>query len=215
MVWLLPDPDSPTMATVSRGLTARFTPRTASTIPSGVLKRMWRPVTLRRVDSSTSVVPRVERVAQPVTEEIEGEQRRDKEDRREDEHPWRRLDRGGALRDKRAEAGQRLLHAQSEEGEEALEQDYARHQDRDEDHHRANRVGNNVPADDRPRVQAHRFRGEHELALLQGQRLAAHDARHVQPFDGADRDEDEDEVAAEEDDQQDHQEDEGQGVEDF
>ena len=52
------------------------------------------------------------------------------------------------------------------------------------------------------------------LLALQRERLAAHDARHVEPSDGADGQEDQDEVAPEEDDQHDHEEDEGQGVED-
>ena len=70
-----------------------------------------------------------------------------------------------------------------------------------------------MAADDLPVADAQRLGRGDELALLQRQRLAAHDARHVEPLDGADGDEDEDEVAAEEDHQDDDQEDEGQRIE--
>src|SRR5689334_807229 len=109
MVWLLPEPDSPTIATVSPRAMVMLTPRTASTIPSGVLKRTWRSLNSSSGSPATSVVPRIEGVAEAVAEEVEREQRRDEEDRREDEQPRRRLDVGGALGDQRAEAGQRLL----------------------------------------------------------------------------------------------------------
>ena len=54
--------------------------------------------------------------------------------------------------------------------------------------------------------------GLDEFLALDGQRLAAHDARHGQPFDGADGGEDEHDVPLEHGEQQDHEEDEGQGV---
>src|SRR3954471_3492363 len=165
MVWLLPEPDSPTTATVSQRRTVRFTARTASTTPSGVLKRTCRPETWSSVSSPmppTSMVPRVERVAQSVAEEVEREQRDDEEDRGEDQHPRRCLDRCRALRDEGAEAGQRLLHAEPEEREEALQQDDARHQDGDENDHRSDGVRDDMAADDRPRLEPHRLRRNHE-----------------------------------------------------
>src|SRR3954453_21291809 len=47
-VWLLPEPDSPTMATVSPGATSRPTPFTACSTPSPVRKRTSRPRRERR-----------------------------------------------------------------------------------------------------------------------------------------------------------------------
>src|SRR5829696_4586910 len=47
-VWLLPDPDSPTIATVSPGPTSRSRPFTACSTPSPVRKRTWRPRSERR-----------------------------------------------------------------------------------------------------------------------------------------------------------------------
>mgnify|MGYP001336675689 CR=1 FL=1 len=66
-----------------------------------------------------------------------------------------------------------------------------------------------------PRADAEGLRCLHELAALQRQRLATHDARHVEPFDGADGDEDEHEVTAEIDDEQDDEEDEEEQAEDL
>src|SRR5215204_736890 len=47
-VWLLPEPDSPTIATVSPGATSRSRPFTACSTPSPVRKRTWRPRRERR-----------------------------------------------------------------------------------------------------------------------------------------------------------------------
>ena len=63
-------------------------------------------------------------------------------------------------------------------------------------------------------LDAERLGRLHVFLPLDRERLAADDAGHVEPFDGADGDEHEHEVAAEEDDQHDDEEDEGQGVED-
>ena len=57
--------------------------------------------------------------------------------------------------------------------------------------------------------------GLDEFAMLQRHGLAAHDARHVQPLHRADRDEDQEDVPAEEHGQQDDEEHEGQGIEDI
>src|ERR1700690_3439736 len=96
IAWLLPEPDSPTMATVSPGPTLRSIPRTACTSPSGVSKRTCSP-RMSRIGASAiglraSPVARIEGIAQPVAEEIEREQRRHEENRREDQQPRSRLD---------------------------------------------------------------------------------------------------------------------------
>ena len=69
-------------------------------------------------------------------------------------------------------------------------------------------------ADDNvPAVHTGRPGGLDELFALDGQGLPAHDPRHGQPFDGTDSGEDEHDVALEHGQQQDHKEDERQGVE--
>src|SRR5690606_15181186 len=89
MVWLLPEPLSPTTASVSPGRTSRSMPLTAFTSPSGVVKETLRSRTDRIgsmafVSSVMSAVLRVERVAQAVADEIQREERDDEEDGGED-----------------------------------------------------------------------------------------------------------------------------------
>ena len=52
--WLLPEPLSPTMPTHSPGETPKEIPFTAFTIPSGVSKSTFRPVTVKSVMTMTS-----------------------------------------------------------------------------------------------------------------------------------------------------------------
>ena len=63
------------------------------------------------------------------------------------------------------------------------------------------------------RADAARARRFDEFLLLDGERLAAHDPRHGQPFHRADGDEQQDEVAVEDHHQDDDEEDEGQRIE--
>src|SRR4051812_21621489 len=114
MVWLLPEPDSPTIATVSPGVTSILMPLTACSTPSPVRKRTWRS-RMERTDWAISAILRIEGVAQAVADEVEGEQDRDEGQRRIEQHPAGALDVLGALRDQDAEAGVRLLHPQPEE----------------------------------------------------------------------------------------------------
>src|SRR4051794_38685840 len=87
MVWLLPEPDSPTIATVSPGLMSRSMPLTAWRMPSPVRKRTLRSRTAR-TGSVMSAVLRVEGVAQAVADEVQAEQDRHERDGRIDQHPW-------------------------------------------------------------------------------------------------------------------------------
>ena len=64
------------------------------------------------------------------------------------------------------------------------------------------------------RRDAERLRRLHIFLPFDRERLAAHDARHVEPQHRADGDEHQDEVSPEEDDEQDDEEDEGQRIED-
>jgi hypothetical protein len=68
--------------------------------------------------SLLSPILRVERVAQAVADEVEAEQRDREEDRGENQQPRRAFHLGGALGDEDAPAGERLLHAEAEEGQE-------------------------------------------------------------------------------------------------
>src|SRR3546814_4378994 len=59
--------------------------------------------------------------------------------------------------------------------------------------------------DDLRIAETGKLRGGNELATTQVQRLAAYDARHVEPVDGADRDEHQQQMTAEQDHQHDHE----------
>src|SRR3712207_6109341 len=194
MVWLLPEPDSPTMATVSPGATSRLMPFTACRMPSPVRKRTLRLRT-ERTGSAILAVLRIEGVAQAVADEVETEQGRDQENGGEDQHPSGVLNALGTLRDEHAPAGIRFLDAEAEEREEALEQDHLRHEERHVDDHGAEGVRDDVPAQDAAGFDAQRLGGLHVFLSLDGQGLAADDAGHIEPLDGAHCDEHQHEVA--------------------
>src|SRR5713226_9303408 len=83
----LPQPLSPTIATVSPRSTAKETPSTARLTPSGVRKCVCRFSTSRSAMPGWSLYllghARIERIAQPVAQDIDGEHRQRQEDRRE------------------------------------------------------------------------------------------------------------------------------------
>src|SRR5438874_2341935 len=80
-VTLLPQPDSPTSASTSRPDTSKLAESTASTGPSSVRKR-----TVRSRTRSTAL-PGVQRVAQPVPEQVQRERQRHNGHPREHRHP--------------------------------------------------------------------------------------------------------------------------------
>src|SRR5215217_1980762 len=170
MVWLLPEPDSPTMATVSPGLMSRSMPFTACRIPSPVRKRTLR---LRResTGSAMSAILRVESIAQAIADEVQAEQDRDKRQCGIDQHPGGILNALGAFRDQNAKAGIGLLDTKSEEGQEAFEQDHARHHQGHVDHNRPKGVRDHVPADDAFRLDAERLCGLDIFLPLDRERL--------------------------------------------
>src|SRR2546421_2555534 len=77
----LPLPDSPTMPIVSPRFTSKLTPSTALTTAPEVKKCVFRSWTCRSGVASLPPHPRVQRVSQPVTECVEGDQRQAKGDR--------------------------------------------------------------------------------------------------------------------------------------
>src|SRR4051812_10089716 len=90
-VTLLPQPDSPTMASVSPGATEKETPSTARTTPSRVKKWVFSPSISSKGEalcmrSHIAGKTRIERIAQAVAQQID-RQYRDREERagKEDE----------------------------------------------------------------------------------------------------------------------------------
>ena len=150
---LLPHPDSPTTPTISPGSTRSDTSSRASTSPPCERKLTERP----RTSSTGSVTAgsAVERVLQPVAEQVEAE-RRDEDGQPGEDREERSL-RGVRLRggEHDAPGRRRWLDAEAEEGEHRFgndreRQEYGRlHDDRVED------VGQYVPDDD-PATAPHR-----------------------------------------------------------
>src|SRR3546814_8994137 len=64
------------------------------------------------------------------------------------------------------------------------------------DDHDAEQIGYGMTRDDLRIAETGKLRGGNELATTQVQRLAAYDARHVEPVDGADRDEHQQQMTA-------------------
>src|SRR6202030_2144008 len=216
-VWLLPDPDSPTTPTVSPSAIAKDTSLTALTSPSGMVKRVLRFLTsssATMLNNPCSTVLGVEGVAQPVADEVEAEQGGGEENGGEHQHPGRGLHLGSPVGDEHAPARVGLLYAEAEEGQEALDQDDLRDGEGHIHDHRADAVGDDMAADDLCGGDAARNGRLDELAALDRQCLAAHDAGRGEPFDGSNRHEDQHDVAAKKHHQQDHEEQERQRIED-
>src|SRR5690606_36744784 len=193
--WLLPEPDSPTIPRVSPRSSERLTPLTAVTVPSGVSKRTER---LRISSMAISAVLGIERVAQPVADEEEREERGDEEGQRPKKLPGRAVvDRPRPFRDQRAERGQRLLDAKPEEGDEALDQDHLGDQQRGIDSDDADEVRHYVAQDDGEGRHAGGLRRLDILLVLEAQRLAPDDPRHVEPGHQPDAEEEHEERPAE------------------
>src|SRR3954462_10714590 len=88
MVTLLPEPDSPTTPKSSPLSTVRSMPSTARNGPRWV----WNSTERLRISSNAMAPPsalqlRVERVAQPVAEQVEGEHRHQDREAREGDDP--------------------------------------------------------------------------------------------------------------------------------
>src|ERR1051326_7858379 len=148
----LPQPDSPTMPSVRPASTLKLTPSTACTTPSRVKKCARRSVTS---SSGMSGLPRawVERVAEPVGDEVRTQdERRDRETRDDDDVRVRAVGVAAVLRH-RSTARVGGIDAEPEEGQEGRAEDDAGQLEEDRDHEDAERVRQQVTPEDR--VPAH------------------------------------------------------------
>src|SRR5215831_16852600 len=183
--WLLPAPDSPTTPRHSPGATERAMSCAATMRPRGVSN-----ATVRCESSSTappwaSGAAGIEGIAQSVTEKIQAAEQQHETGRGHEQHPGRRFHLRRAEEDQVAEARVRLLHAEPEETEEALEHDHLRDAERRIHEHRAEEIRHDVTAENPWGGEPQRPRGLDELAPPQGERLPAHDAGHRQPANAA------------------------------
>ena len=177
---------------------SKLTLLTAWTSPSGVRKRTSRFLTERTgtdIRRYRSLGSRASRKPSPMKlkqNSVSAMNRAGKIER-----PGRGFDLARAFGDQHAPRCERLADAEAEERQEALRQDHARNRQRDIDDHRPHHVGHDVAADDAERPDTRRARRFDELLLFRRQRLPAHDPRHGQPRDRADRDEQQHEVLVE------------------
>src|SRR6266516_633770 len=184
----LPQPDSPTMPSVSPALSSNETPSTALTMPSLVEKTVCRSRTSSSgcVTAGLGLQSRVESIPDGVAEDVRGQ------DGEKDREPWKSNQEPGAeevalgVRQHVAPARCRRLDAEAEEVQGRLdEDDLADAEAGGDDQHRED-VGQQV-ANHQARVPgADRPRGEDEIALLHRQHLAADQACHLAPSDRGD-----------------------------
>src|SRR5581483_1525888 len=119
--WLLPAPDSPTTATHSPRRTSSEKSLTAATSPSGVLNRTFssssRSTQSAAKPCTRSAVTGIERIAQPIANEIETHQQRHEKKSRHEQHPRGGLHFLRAIVDQAAQARERLLYPKSKEAQ--------------------------------------------------------------------------------------------------
>src|SRR6185312_7623540 len=112
-IWLLPEPDSPTMPTTSPRRSSKPTPSTAVTQPCGSLKRTVRSLTARiGAAAAGSALVGVESIAQAVGDVVEAEQHGGEEGARQQQQARIGLDLLRAVGDQGAPARRRRLHAE-------------------------------------------------------------------------------------------------------
>ena len=194
--WLLPAPDSPTTPRHSPAATARSSPSTAAPCrrACGTRRRGRSAAAPRRVRRSGFTG--IERIAQPSPSTFRHSSSSDQQRRRHEQHPGRRLiscaptvirlprlARGSCTPRPRKlrKLSNRIICgtvsvAYTSTGPEQIRQDVAH--------------------EDRERAHPERARRLDELAPLQRERLAAHDARGGEPAHRAERDEQHREAAA-------------------
>src|SRR5215204_1305714 len=180
-----PDPDSPTMASVSPRLRSKVAPRTACTSPAYVLKEMRRSSTLRTASPFTVATllphPRVEGVAQAVAEEPEADGDRDQHRGREYEQVRIEPHLVSPVADQGPEGGGGRLDAEPDKAQERLEEDRRGHRVHQRDDDDVEDVGDEVLSYQAEGACPEGTRSEEELLLLEPEHLAPDQARRASP----------------------------------
>src|SRR6266849_3816893 len=148
-VIVLPDPDSPTMPTISPRSTSKLTPSTALTTPPDVKNWTRRSWTLRSGARALSPHPGIERVAQPITQPVESHQGQRERDGRSEQDVWGEVHAVIAVRSHGSPGGSGWWKAQPEKAEERLEQHRGRDGESGLDDDRAERVRKDMPQQQR------------------------------------------------------------------
>src|SRR5688572_6387577 len=149
-VTVLPQPDSPTRPSTSPGRTLKLTPSTARTTPARVKKWVLRSSTSRTL----ALKPRIQDIAQPVADQVDAHDRREKRDTRVEADPvLARQHVLEAVCDQQAERRLGERQANAEEGKRRLERDRVRGLQRADHDHRRDHVGQQMAEHDAPRRQ--------------------------------------------------------------
>src|SRR5207248_11382961 len=183
-VTLLPQPDSPTMPSVSPAAMSNEIPLTACTVPRCVQKRTRRFSTeskgsdirpdlfAERLDlrpppeADPAAELRVERLTEAVADQVEAERRDHDRDPRDDREPRRDLEVLVRVRQHRAPLRpRRILVAETEEREAGHVDDRRRERQRALHDHGRDRIREDVRDEDRAPPHADRARREHEVVL--------------------------------------------------
>src|SRR6266545_4251524 len=176
-VTLFPQPDSPTMPSVSPRAMSNEMPLTAYTVPRRVENSTRRSSTLRS-DSLAATKLRVERLAQAVADEVEPEDRDDDGDTRNDRKVHRSLEVSLDVRQHRPPLRRRrVLRTESQEAEASDVDDGGRHRQRALHDHRRHRVREDVRDEDRVSLDTHSARGEHEVGFALSEDRPPQEAR--------------------------------------
>src|SRR5438309_6207933 len=206
-VTLLPQPDSPTMPSVSPGYSSKLTSRTALTSPSSVKKDVLRfltsstgrviPVPPSAGYRASALLSGIECVPKAVSEEVERQQRNRQGYRRKqcdvrDEPNCRK-----ALAGHPSPVGLRRWQPQAEESEKRLGEDGDGNDERALDDDRAQGVGKDVTEQHLARAGTARPRCFNEFAFTNAERLAAHEPGHIHPDGHGDGDHDGEQAGAE------------------
>src|SRR4030095_12600893 len=143
-----------------------------------------RSITLSRTtDNSPNALaePRIERVADPLTQQVVREHRDEDRDSRIGREPPANLDGVLALVQDVAPGRVRRLHAEPEERQSRLGEDRGGNAERHRHEHRADGVGQDVAPDRAGRARADRLGPQDELALLQRKKLGADETGDAHP----------------------------------
>src|SRR5579863_980990 len=206
-VTLLPEPDSPTMPSVSPRCRSKLSPLTARTMPSSVAKvtrrsltaskaiRCYRtprigapnapsglPCIFRTFLRTPAPRPWIERIAEPFSDQIERHDSEDDQHARDECQPRRtehvRIQR---LLQTIAPARGGWLNAEAEIRERRFGQDIVADRQRRRHDDRCQRVRQQVTPHDASIGGADRFCGRDIIAFAQTEDLAAHEACHAHP----------------------------------
>src|SRR5437870_2515714 len=190
-VIVFPEPDSPTMPTVSPRLTLKLIPSTAWTIPREVKNCVRRSSTRKRgAATALSSHSGIDGVSQSISDETERQHGDGQRQRRHQHLVWVGKDRLVAILDHDAPARGGWRDADPQVAEGGLEEDRAGDAEGQADDDRPQSVGQQVAEDDLCGPAAGRPRALDKFLFLKGEHLPANQPGEVDPADDANGDKD-------------------------